>query len=194
MSDTKSTILQVAIQLFSEQGYNGVSMRNIADAVSISAAALYNHFPDKRALYEAAVAQHFATKAALLQPILELEAPPQRRLQHFIKQLCLLMSEDQEFRRLVQWELLNEDRERLRYLAQDLFTPLFSDMMALLKELKPDVDAHLLAILIIGMIQKPYEMSPLSSFLPGNLPAHQDPEHIAHEVMKLLSCYLGEPQ
>jgi AcrR family transcriptional regulator len=182
----------VAIHLFSVQGYNGVSMRNIADAVNLSAPALYNHFADKKSLYESAVAHNFEAKADLLQPVLKLSEPPAVRLQHFIERLCLQMSEDAEFRRLIQWELLNEDRGRLQYLAQDLFAPLFSGMMDLLKELKPEADAHLLAVIIIGMIQKPYEMNPLSSFLPGSEPAHQDPDYIARQVMNILSCFLGE--
>lgn len=191
MNDTKRTTLKVAIGLFSEQGYNGVSMRNIAKAVNISAPALYNHFADKKTLYEAAVAQNFAAKAELLQPVLNLPETPLVRLQLFVEQLSLQMKEDVEFRRLIQWELLNEDQGRLKYLAQDLFAPLFSGMMDLLKELKPDADVHLLAVIIIGMIQKPYEMNPLSSFLPGSQPVHKDPAYISQQVIQILSSFLG---
>ena len=191
LQDTKTTILNVAIHLFAEQGYNGVSMRNIADAVNISAPALYNHFADKKSLYEDAVAHNFAAKAAALEPALNGQQPPILRLQHFLQQLCRQMSTDAEFRRLIQWELLNEDEQRLRYLAQDLFAPLFSAMMDLLRQIKPDADAHLLAITIIGMIQKPFEMNPLSGFLPGHQPEHQDPDYISRQVMQILSCFLG---
>ncbi len=194
MSDTKTTILKVAIQLFSEQGYNGVSMRNIAKAVNISAPALYNHFADKKSLYEEAVAQNFEAKAEFLQPVLNLPDTPLVRLKRFIELLSIQMSEDVEFRRLIQWELLNEDQGRLKYLAQDLFTPLFSGLMDLLKELKPDADVHLIAVIIIGMIQKPYEMNPLSSFLPGNKLAHKDPAYISQQVIQILSSFLGAKQ
>jgi len=194
LSDTKTTILKVAIQLFSEQGYNGVSMRNIAKAVNISAPALYNHFADKKSLYEEAVAQNFEAKAEFLQPVLNLPDTPLVRLKRFIELLSIQMSEDVEFRRLIQWELLNEDQGRLKYLAQDLFTPLFSGLMDLLKELKPDADVHLIAVIIIGMIQKPYEMNPLSSFLPGNKLAHKDPAYISQQVIQILSSFLGAKQ
>ncbi len=192
MSDTKTNILKVAIILFSEQGYNGVSMRNIADAVKISAPALYNHFPDKKSLYEAAIAHNFATKSEFLNPALKLSESPLVRLQNFISELSRQMSQDAEFRRLMQWELLNEDEDRLRYLAQDLFSPLFSGLMALIKELKPEADAHLLAVMIIGMIHKPYEMNPLSKYLPGSQPDHKDPDYISSQVYQLLSSYFGE--
>ncbi|MFT5452978.1 MAG: AcrR family transcriptional regulator, partial [Enterobacterales bacterium] len=51
MSDTRTAILKVATTLFANKGYDGVSMRNIADDVKISAPALYNHFKDKQSLY-----------------------------------------------------------------------------------------------------------------------------------------------
>ena len=184
-------ILNVAIRLFSEQGYRAVSMRNIADAVGISAPALYNHFADKKSLYEAAVAENFAARAESLLGVLHRPEAPFIRLQSFIELLCRQMSDDSEFRRLVQWELLNEDQGRLRYLAEDLFAPLFSGMMELLQELKPDADTHLLVIMIIGMIQKPFEMHPLASFFPASQPVHQDPAYIAQQVTRLLSHYFG---
>jgi AcrR family transcriptional regulator len=42
---TRQQILQAAQTLFLERGYKGVAMRDIADAVHISQAALYYHFP-----------------------------------------------------------------------------------------------------------------------------------------------------
>lgn len=192
MSDTKSTILVEAIRLFSEQGYNGVSMRAIAAAVGISAAALYNHFADKRALYEAAVAAHFGARAAHLTPALALDAPPRERLRAFVERLCALMAEDVEFRRLVQWELLAGDAARLEYLAKDLFEPLFRGMMDLLRALAPEADAHRLAVMLIGMIQKPFELYPLARFLPGGDDARPDPGEVASQALELLFARFGE--
>lgn len=188
---TQARILRTAIQQFSEKGYNGTSMRMIADAVGITAPALYNHFPDKQSLYEAAVAHQFSSKSEQLSPALELSAPAPVRLQRFIERLCQQMDEDDEFRRLVQWELLAEDQNRLRYLGQDLFTPLFSGLMNLLVELKPEANPHLLAILLIGMVHKPYEMRPLATYLPGAEPK-QDTAHISRQVTQIMMSYLGD--
>lgn len=43
----RGEILDAAEQLFIAEGYAGVTVRKIADAVGVSAAALYLHFPDK---------------------------------------------------------------------------------------------------------------------------------------------------
>ncbi len=45
---TKEKILNAALTLFSEKGYNAVSVRHIAAEVGIKASSLYNHFENKQ--------------------------------------------------------------------------------------------------------------------------------------------------
>jgi AcrR family transcriptional regulator len=52
-SGTARRILDAAEGLFAAQGFAGVSVREIAGAVDLNQASIYNHFPSKRALYEA---------------------------------------------------------------------------------------------------------------------------------------------
>ena len=47
-SDRKSEILSVSARLFRERGYSAVSMRDIAQAMDIKAASLYNHIKSKQ--------------------------------------------------------------------------------------------------------------------------------------------------
>jgi AcrR family transcriptional regulator len=49
---TKEKIMDAAIVLFSEKGYETVSMRDIARTVGIKAASIYNHYPSKRDILE----------------------------------------------------------------------------------------------------------------------------------------------
>ena len=51
--DTKQKILEKALELFSTQGYDSVSVGEIAKAVGIKAPSLYNHFPSKQAIFDA---------------------------------------------------------------------------------------------------------------------------------------------
>ncbi len=53
--DTKHKILDKALELFSTQGYDSVSVGEIAQAVGIKAPSLYNHFPSKQAIFDAIV-------------------------------------------------------------------------------------------------------------------------------------------
>lgn len=50
--DTRNTILKTAGELFSQRGYFGVSMQDIANELNITKAALYYHFNSKDELVE----------------------------------------------------------------------------------------------------------------------------------------------
>ena len=53
--DTKQKILDKALELFAAQGYDSVSVGEIAKAVGIKAPSLYNHFSSKQAIFDAIV-------------------------------------------------------------------------------------------------------------------------------------------
>ncbi|TDC58447.1 TetR family transcriptional regulator [Actinomadura sp. KC345] len=48
--DTRGRILETALDLFSERGYQGSSMREIADRLDITKATVFYHFPSKAVL------------------------------------------------------------------------------------------------------------------------------------------------
>ena len=51
----RRAVLDAASELFSEKGFNGTSLQNVADALKISRAGLYYHFPTKEKILEALV-------------------------------------------------------------------------------------------------------------------------------------------
>mgnify|MGYP004469375951 CR=1 FL=1 len=53
--DTRQRILDKALELFAAQGYDSVSVGEIAKAVGIKAPSLYNHFAGKQAIFDAIV-------------------------------------------------------------------------------------------------------------------------------------------
>lgn len=53
--DTRQRILEKALELFADRGYDAVSVGEIAEAVGMKAPSLYNHFPGKRAIFDAIV-------------------------------------------------------------------------------------------------------------------------------------------
>jgi AcrR family transcriptional regulator len=56
--DGRQKILEVAERLFTEQGYNAVSIRDIAERCEVTNAALYYHFSSKAALFGEVVEHH----------------------------------------------------------------------------------------------------------------------------------------
>jgi len=55
VENTKQQIINQALTLFSERGYEGVSMRDIAKNVGIQAPSLYNHFESKEAIFNSII-------------------------------------------------------------------------------------------------------------------------------------------
>ncbi|MGW4943343.1 TetR/AcrR family transcriptional regulator [Actinoplanes sp. NPDC004185] len=55
--ETRAAILRVALKLFTEQGYDATSMRQIADALGIRKASLYYHFAGKEEIVRSLFAQ-----------------------------------------------------------------------------------------------------------------------------------------
>jgi len=54
-SDTRARIQQVAVELFTEHGYEGTSLREIAERLGVTKAALYYHFRSKEDIIESLV-------------------------------------------------------------------------------------------------------------------------------------------
>lgn len=53
--NTKEKILETALELFSQRGYDGASIRDIARAVGIRESSIYNHFENKQAIFDGIV-------------------------------------------------------------------------------------------------------------------------------------------
>ncbi|MEY9935619.1 AcrR family transcriptional regulator [Catenulispora sp. GP43] len=53
--DTSAVLRSAALRLFAENGYHGTSIRAIARAVGLSDGALYAHYANKRAIFDAAL-------------------------------------------------------------------------------------------------------------------------------------------
>lgn len=60
--DTRQEILETAKRLFNEHGYNGVSLRDISDALGISKGNLTYHFAKKEEIIEALLESSVDTK------------------------------------------------------------------------------------------------------------------------------------
>lgn len=184
--DAINAIFSEAIPLFAQSGFSGVSMRHVATAVGISIATLYHHFPDKQTLYLRCIEEAFANKADGLSQVLSKQLTPEEQLKEFIYQFTCLMSEDENFRRLLQRELLDGDRSRLQFLAEDVFLTQFKGIIDLAKMLSPQCDAHMTAISMAGLVLFHLETSPIRQFLPEMDDKHNKPEFIAAHVTQLL--------
>lgn len=66
-AQTAERILDAAELLFSERGFDGTGLREVAREAGIRAPSLYNHFPNKEALYAAVLERAFRPLLGLLE-------------------------------------------------------------------------------------------------------------------------------
>lgn len=88
---TRAAISRAALDRFSALGYEGTSMRDIANAVGIRAASLYNHFPSKQdILWELTRSAHdtlerYRRDALAAAGVTDLSADPPAALRAFVR-------------------------------------------------------------------------------------------------------------
>ena len=63
MTDTKERILMAALRLFAREGYEAVSVSDIAGELGITKGALYKHYKNKRDIFDSIVARMFQVDA-----------------------------------------------------------------------------------------------------------------------------------
>ena len=66
MADTRERILEVAADLFIEQGYDATSLREIAEKIGVTKAALYYHFSNKEDILRALAAPAMSATPTVL--------------------------------------------------------------------------------------------------------------------------------
>ena len=64
--DTRARIQQVALELFAEQGYERTSLREIAERLGVTKAALYYHFKSKEDIVRSFTEDYFARLDGLI--------------------------------------------------------------------------------------------------------------------------------
>lgn len=77
---TRTLIVDTALRLFREQGYEATTMRAIASAAGVSVGNAYYYFPSKQHLVQAYYAQTQDLHAAAARPVLDRETAFEARL------------------------------------------------------------------------------------------------------------------
>lgn len=152
----RNRIIDEAARLIVAYGYDGIAMREIAEAAGLSKAGLYHHFRDKEDLL-IAVLTNWADEMAALAAAAESEPTTRSQLTALVRGL---FAQAPAQRALVR--LSNQDMPRLseparasveRCYANGLIAPITAMIRAGIErgELRP-VDPHLATWLLLGML------------------------------------------
>ena len=117
MTDTKQRILQEALKLFSQSGYKGTSMNDIASQLNVTKAALYRHYKSKQEILDSIVekmneldrerAQEYDMPDGTLEDVAEYKHIALEKIKQFTKVQFLHWTEDEfccQFRKMLTLE------------------------------------------------------------------------------------------
>jgi AcrR family transcriptional regulator len=86
-NESRSRIIQEARRLFIDRGYDGISMREIAEASGVSKAGIYYHFKDKEALFLTILGENLARMAQLIADCQAQGRSCQQRISCFVREV-----------------------------------------------------------------------------------------------------------
>ena len=130
----RGEILAAAERIFVEHGYEGATIRKIADAVGLSSTALYMHFADKGEILQEICREAFARLIASTRDLAETPAPPEVRLRRMIEAYVAFGFDHPNAYRLIYLTRPVEAREGAQTLSQELGAVVFSAFGALVEE------------------------------------------------------------
>jgi AcrR family transcriptional regulator len=158
----RAHLLDAALTVFAERGYQGARVRDIAAEADVAAGLLYHYFPSKeavlRALFErstALVLEAFSRVASV--------AAPRERFAALLRESATLVREHREFWRVsygvrMQHAVVADLSQGIA--AQSAaYVGLFTTLLAELGERAPELEAHLLFATLDGVFQH-YVLAP----------------------------------
>ncbi len=132
--DLSEKILDTAKNLFVNQGYHGMSMREISDALGVSKAALYYHFKDKEELFLAILRIYLNEMSNTLDRLMIEPVSSAEKIRLFIEYVLTQPAEQRAIIRLASQEinqLSSETRKTFGSIYQDQF---IDKLQAILQE------------------------------------------------------------
>ncbi|MGN6680427.1 MAG: TetR/AcrR family transcriptional regulator, partial [Streptosporangiaceae bacterium] len=115
-TDTRARIQQIAVELFSEHGYEGTSLREIAEHLGVTKAALYYHFKSKEDIILSLVEDYQAQMDALIGWARERPGNAETRREILDRYMHIVAERSQVFR------MLHQNQAALNTMASALRT------------------------------------------------------------------------
>lgn len=153
---SRERILDEAARLFAERGYQGLSMREIAEAVGVSKAGLYYHFKDKEALFLAILLSSIENLEQLVAAARAQGGSVRPQLRCLLRDIATHAGDSQAMMRLAEQDAVHLSAEARQAMLNAYHLTFVGQLQALLEsaqargELKP-LEPAKLTRLLLGM-------------------------------------------
>jgi AcrR family transcriptional regulator len=108
---SRERIMEEAARLFVNHGYNGISMRELAEATGISKAGLYYHFQDKEELFIAILNENLDQIGAIIHRCREAGGAARQQISAIMREIFASAPEQRSIIRLANQEMSNLGQE-----------------------------------------------------------------------------------
>ncbi|MEA4827923.1 MAG: TetR/AcrR family transcriptional regulator [Clostridium sp.] len=113
MNKTKGTIFNAAIKIFSEKGYNGATMDDIAINAGVAKGTLYYHFKSKEEIFKYIVKEGMKKIKTEVQEEVEKVEDPIKRLKTLCKIQLELVYKNRDFFKVIMSQLWGVELRQL---------------------------------------------------------------------------------
>ncbi|HET9158976.1 MAG TPA: TetR/AcrR family transcriptional regulator [Caulobacteraceae bacterium] len=186
IKDRRREILVIAAGLFAKRGFDGVSVREIADAAGIMGGSLYHHFASKKEIYLEVHSAALSHAADVVKAAYEDLKDPWERLEAAVAAHLELQLDPESLTLPLMSDLSSMTGEmRVEIVRQrDDFEMIYRRLISVLP-LRPDVDREIYRLSLVSLINTVpvwYRMGRLS------------PEAIATQITQIFRSAKADPQ
>jgi AcrR family transcriptional regulator len=174
-------LLAVAVQVFTERGYDGTSMEHLSRASGLSKSSLYHHIESKEQLLRLALDRAVGPMLALLEDAPATTGPAVDRLAHVVRAMIALLARELPSVTLLLRVHGNTDTERWALDQRRAFDRKVAGLVrqAIAEgDVRADVDARTTARLVFGMVNSLVEW-----YRPRSAP---ETDRLADQVIDLV--------
>jgi AcrR family transcriptional regulator len=151
----QDAVLNAAVRLFNEHGYDATSMFDIAEALGITKSSVYHHINGKEHLLQMAVDRALDGLFEAADEVRSLDVPAIERLEQLIRRSVLVLDERLEFVTLLLRVRGNTAVEQHALARRRVFDGIVTDLVKQAQAegaVRPDVDPATAARLLFGMV------------------------------------------
>lgn len=165
-SKTKIRILDAALVMFAENGYNGTNLRDLAAELGLSKSALYKHYANKEAIWNALLDRmeaYYAERFGSVEDLPKLPESGDELLAMTMKMIDFTVHDERIIltRKLLLTEQFHDERvcrlasKHFIYGTKSMFAAMFEKMMAdrVMKQDNPEMLAFIYTAPVTALIQ-----------------------------------------
>jgi len=202
VTDKKEHIVNSAVELFAEKGFEGTSIRELAAKAEVNVAMVNYYFGSKEKLFEAMVAQKAAYSRGMIDEIVKDKSLSDiEKIDRIIDGFVNRLFTNRKFHRIIHQELMLSQRENLQQAIVDILYPNSLAVKTLIdsaikKGSFKKVDSALVIASVIGTINHILLSKKMCNKLFGKEDSHvpyEDPKFIKRvgdHLKEMMHAYL----